>query len=157
MTISGSLTIVISFLLSILLMIIPLAPWLTDIWPLWIIPVMIYWLMALPHRVGLFSSWCAGLLLDILFNSLLGIHAFILLLIAVLFQKMARRFSFFSGLQQMLMIVIITALYLALLLMLQSFTTQATPLSWWPVLTTALVWPIIHVVLRYYKQCFRLC
>src|SRR3989338_1494776 len=114
MTLRSWLILAFSFLLSILLMIAPIAPWLGDIWPIWIIPLIIYWLMALPHRVGLFAAWLSGFILDILFNSLLGAHALTLLFLAALFSTMARRFSFFSSLQQILVIMFFTAIYLAI-------------------------------------------
>ena len=154
---TGWLTIFISLLLSILFMIAPVAPWLSDIWPIWIIPVLAYWVMALPHRVGFLTAWFFGLLLDTLNNTLLGIHALALLIIAALFAKIARQFSFFSTIQQALCLMVFSGLYVGALALAQLYNDQeVNRMFWWPAVTTGLVWPLISGMLRYYRQRFRL-
>ncbi len=157
MRLSGWLTIFISLLISILLMITPVAPWLSDIWPIWIIPVLAYWVMALPHRVGLLIAWFFGILLDALNNSLLGTHALALLIVTVCFSKTARQFSFFSTLQQVLCLLFFSALYLGIIALIQLYNGhEVFSLFFWPAISTALVWPFIRSLLRYYRQRYRL-
>ncbi len=157
MKISNSLVLLLSFVLSVLLMLAPIDAWLSDIWPIWILPVMTYWIMALPHRVGIFSAWLCGLALDIFYNSLLGSHALTLLIIAALFSRIARRFSFFSTLQQILVQAFFAALYIFILIVCHAYTAQPVTLElWWPAVTTALIWPFTATLLRHYRQKFRM-
>ena len=39
--------------------------------PQWVELVLIYWIMALPHRIGIFSAWVLGLFVDVLTGSCL--------------------------------------------------------------------------------------
>jgi len=157
MKLSTYLVLLISFLISILLMIAPVAPWLSDIWPLWTLPVLAYWIMALPHRVGLGVAWLSGFVIDISYNSLLGAHALSFLIFAVLFSKMARRFSFFSSFQQVLAMMLFSLIYLSVFALTQYYADQPVAINfWWPAVTTGLIWPLVSLVLRTYRQRFRM-
>ena len=50
--------------------------------PEWVPMVLIYWVMALPYRIGIGSAWIVGLVLDILEGSILGLNAMALVIIA---------------------------------------------------------------------------
>lgn len=157
MTIQGWFFLFFSLIVSALLMIAPVAPWLSDIWPIWLLPVLFYWIMAIPHRAGIFCAWFFGMSLDILYNSLLGTHALAFVILAGIFAKTARRFSFFSGLQQVLMIIFFSFLYLGIVALVQLYSGQTVLSSfWWPALTTGLIWPFAHLVLRHYRRQFRM-
>jgi rod shape-determining protein MreD len=157
MTLHGWLVLALSFVISLLLMIAPTAPWLSDIWPIWLLPVLFYWIMALPHRVGIFYAWFFGIILDLLYNSLIGTHALALVILAGIFIKLSRRFSFFSGLQQVLTLFFLNLLYLGIIAITQLYSSQTILLSfWWPALTTALIWPFVHALLRHYRRRFRM-
>ena len=157
MRLSARLTLIISFLIGIILMVMPVVPWLSDIWPLWIIPILAYWIMALPHRVGLLAAWGSGIILDILYNSLLGAHALALLIFAALFSKISRQFSFFSTIQQMLILILLSLVYVVILLLTQLYEGQSIlPSFWWPLITTALVWPLVSLILQHYRRRFRI-
>ena len=42
--------------------------------PEWVVLVLIYWVIALPRRVGILVAWSVGLIVDVLLGSLLGQH-----------------------------------------------------------------------------------
>ena len=156
MTLKAYFTIFISFILGILLMILPVAPWLTDLWPIWIIPIIFYWLMALPHRVGLTAAFMSGLLLDILLNSLIGTHALALLVVSALFRKIARRFSFFSMAEQILILLLFSGFYSIIISCVEFLNIKLFYFNIWSILTTGLIWPLIYLILRYYRRYFYL-
>jgi rod shape-determining protein MreD len=64
-----------SFLLAFLLAGNPPPGWLGWFWPDWVAMVLIYWCMALPHRIGMGVGWLVGLLVDVGRGALLGQHA----------------------------------------------------------------------------------
>lgn len=148
MTGCSVLALIMSFLLGFLLTMLPISPFLNDFYPIWLIPILIYWMMATPQLIGLFTAWCCGLLLDALFNSLFGAHALALLICAACFGKLAQRFRLFSGLQQMLIILLLSTLYLTLLNVIRWFSHQPIAFAYAPALTTALIWPIVAFFLR---------
>ncbi len=58
----GIWVIVASFLAASLLLVMPLPNWLEYYRPEWMALVVIYWAMALPHKIGLASAWALGFL-----------------------------------------------------------------------------------------------
>ena len=75
----GTITISLTLLLGMVLSVLPLPdfvpPELGFVRPDWVAMVLIYWILALPHRVGLITAWIAGLGMDVLLGTLLGQHA----------------------------------------------------------------------------------
>ena len=62
---NGKWVITLSFFLAYLLAIVPFPEWAMDYRPEWVSMVLVYWVMALPYRVGIGSAWFIGLILDI--------------------------------------------------------------------------------------------
>ena len=62
----GIIIIGLTILIALILMLIPLPEWAHSLRPEWLVLVLIYWTMALPHRVGIGTAFCCGLLLDVL-------------------------------------------------------------------------------------------
>ncbi|MCP5459802.1 MAG: rod shape-determining protein MreD, partial [Gammaproteobacteria bacterium] len=87
----GGWVILFSFIVALLLTIIPLPLWVDRIRPDWMCLVLIYWCMALPHRVGVGAGWLMGLLLDAAQGTLLGQHALALAVVGFLTLKTYRR------------------------------------------------------------------
>ncbi|MCD8513982.1 MAG: rod shape-determining protein MreD [Nitrincola sp.] len=79
----GFLIIFATFLLGLILSQLPLPDFLMWYRPEWVALVLIYWVMMLPHRVGLMSAFFMGLLLDVIRGSVLGLNALSLTLIAI--------------------------------------------------------------------------
>ena len=73
-------TLIIGFILSQM----PLPAMLVWWRPEWVAMLVIYWVMALPHRFGIGSAWMAGIVLDVLKGSLLGMNALSLTIVALI-------------------------------------------------------------------------
>ena len=145
-------TIFISLLIGFLLTVIPIFEPFHDFYPIWIIPILLYWLSAEPAAVGLWAAWLSGLVLDVLFNSLFAAHALALLIVVAFFGKIAKRFSFFSGLQQTLIVFLFTLIYLSILSGIKLITHEPASFTVWPACVTALVWPLVALILRRYHR-----
>src|SRR5690348_1442511 len=117
--ISGIVIISASFLLALLLSILPLPLWGLIIQPQWLVLVIIYWVMHLPHRISLGIAWIVGLLLDALYGSLLGEHALAMSVIAFLSQRLHQQFRMFPLLQQALGIFLLVIVYQLILVWIQ--------------------------------------
>ena len=72
---NGRLIIVVTLCIAMLLMILPMPEWARPFRPQWVTLTLIYWAIALPHRVGVGSGFLAGIALDVLTGTLLGQHA----------------------------------------------------------------------------------
>lgn len=146
-----------SFFAAFLLTIFPLPHWLALLRPEWVALVLLYWCLALPHRVGVGIGWIAGLTLDVLRAGLLGQHALSLCIIAFIAVKLYQRIRVFPVWQQALSILVLIALHQMLLLWIKGITGQPsqTWTYWLPSLTSMLIWPLVFITLRNLRRSFR--
>ncbi|KAF0809277.1 rod shape-determining protein MreD [Alcanivorax sp. S71-1-4] len=79
---SGTGAILVTILLAGLLAILPLPEALALGRPEWLTLVLIYWVIALPQRIGVFWGFGVGLFQDVLTGSVLGQHAIALAVVA---------------------------------------------------------------------------
>ena len=78
------MVIVLTLLAALWLSVVPLPTWAQWGRPEWVAMVLIYWVVALPERVGIAIAWVVGLYQDVLDGSPLGQHAFALSVLAYL-------------------------------------------------------------------------
>ena len=96
----GYWVILLSLLVALLFALVPLPAWSVWVRPEWVALTLIYWCLALPHRVGILSALAVGLLLDVLEGAVLGQNALSLVVIALLCLILYQRVRVFSLVQQ---------------------------------------------------------
>ncbi len=140
----------ITMLVAFMLAMMPLPEWALSLRPEWVPLVLMYWVMALPQRVGLGSAWFLGLLLDVAKGSLLGQNALALVVVAFIMIKLYQRIRVFPLWQQGVSIGLLMGIYLTLVYWIHGISGQppGTWLFWLPVLTSAVIWPWIFIILR---------
>ena len=146
----SSLLVLLSFLVALMLSSVPLPDIAIIYRPEWLMLVLIYWCMAIPDRIGIFTGWLLGLVLDVMYGSLLGQNAMALAIIAYLVNTFHLRVRVFPLWQQSFMVFLMAIIYLALTAWVRG-VTGGFPITWayWmPALTSALVWPFIYILLR---------
>ena len=118
--------------------------------PLWLALFLTYWILALPHRVGMATAWCVGLLADVLNGSLLGQNALILTLITFLVMTLHQRLRMFPMWQQSTVLLVVFGLAQLVQLWLNALTGSRPPTLAFilPALVSALLWPWVCVILR---------
>jgi len=72
--------------------------------------VLIYWCMALPTRVGVGTAWSVGLMLDVLYGSMLGENALAKSLIAFLAVRFHLQLRMFPRWQQAVVVLLLVIL-----------------------------------------------
>ena len=139
-----------SFLISLMLSVLPFPVGLQWIWPAWVPLVLIYWCMTFPDRVGLGIAWIIGLLLDLLQGSYLGVNALALLVVAYATHLLYRRLRMYRLLQQALVILFLVTLNQLISQWPQGFSgfNIRDLMFLIPSLASALVWPWLLVILR---------
>ena len=149
--------ILLSLLVAYVLAIVPLPPWANAGRPAWVALVLIYWVIAQPHRVGVISGWLAGLMLDALLGNVLGQHALALAVIAYTTYVLHLRLRVFPIWQQCLAIVVLVGIYMLVNLMIMRavYMTAWTMLYWLPAVVSALMWPWVMLVLDALQSRFR--
>ena len=154
---NGGWVIGLSFVVALVLMLLPLPGWAEPYRPEWVLLVLIYWAIALPGRVGVGTGWVLGLLMDTLQGSLLGQHALALAVVAYLAIALHQRVRVFPLWQQALTELLLVGLKQLLVLWIRGGTGQV-PTSWnyWlPSLTSMLLWPWVFIILRDMRRRFR--
>lgn len=119
--------------------------------------VLIYWVMALPYRVGIGSAWFAGLILDILEGSILGLNSIALVIVAYVTLSLHLRLRMFSSLQQAGLVLALIGLNLMICHWLQIITGQTVAsnmLFLVASLTSAVFWPSVFQLLRQIRRSF---
>lgn len=118
--------------------------------PLWLALFLTYWVLALPHRVGMTTAWVVGLLADVLNGTLLGQNALILTLITFLVLTLHQRLRMFPMWQQSTVLLVVFGLAQLVQLWLNALTGSRPPTLAFvlPALVSALLWPWVCTILR---------
>ena len=146
-----------SFFLAYLLAIVPFPEWAMNYRPEWVPIVLIYWTMALPYRIGIGSACAAGLVLDVLEGSTLGVNALALVVVAYVALSLHQRMRMFSSVQQSGLVLVLVGLNLMLCNWLQIMTDQSVSsnlMFLMAALTSAVIWPSLFQLLRQIRRSF---
>lgn len=121
-----------------------------------ILLVLVYWIVALPHRVGIFTGWIVGLLVDALYGTPFGLYGFTYAIITGIALLIYNQFRLFPAYMQSITIFLLMMIFLALSLWIQSFIKEASVdwLYWFSALSSAILWPWIYKILRDTRQRF---
>ncbi|TGD72093.1 rod shape-determining protein MreD [Mangrovimicrobium sediminis] len=146
-----------SFFFALVLALIPLPRWLLQARPEWVALVLIYWSMALPHRVGLATALCLGVIVDVLEGALLGQNAMALVVLALLSLMLYQRIRVFNLWQQAGVIFVLIGIHQMVCQWVQKLEgLGARSLVFLlPALTSALLWPLILHSLRRVRRAYR--
>lgn len=153
----GGGVIIASFVIALLLTMMPLPDWAARLRPEWVTMVLIYWCMALPERVGVGSAWLLGLLLDVVRGTVLGQYALALTAVAFVTLNAHQRLRLYPLWQQAVIAAILIAFELLLVVWIKGIIDQL-PGSWdyWlPAVTSALLWPWFFVLMRDVRRRFQ--
>ncbi|HLA30249.1 MAG TPA: rod shape-determining protein MreD [Pseudomonas sp.] len=122
--------------------------------PLWLALFLTFWVLALPHRVGMTTAWGLGILADVLNGSLLGQNALMLTLITFLVLTLHQRLRMFPMWQQSSVLLVVFGLAQLVQLWLNALSGSRPPTLMFvlPALVSALLWPWICVILRGLQQ-----
>ncbi|VAX01244.1 Rod shape-determining protein MreD [hydrothermal vent metagenome] len=150
----GGGTIIISFLIAIILTIIPLPESLAYARPEWLFMVYVYWCLALPQRIGVSTGWFLGLILDVVLGTLLGQHALAFAITGYITLKVHQRVRISPLHQQALTIFMLVTTQIILINWIKGMTGNETDL--WlmllPALSTAASWPWIFLMMRFIRR-----
>lgn len=122
--------------------------------PDWVALVLIYWVIALPHRVGIITAWCVGLIMDILLGSLIGQHALSYIVIAYIASSLYQRLRMFSIWQQAAVLFALLGLSHLIGFWVDSIAGLSSWTLWYllPAVSGALLWPWVFLLLRYLRR-----
>ena len=94
------LTIFLAMLLSVVHLPESWPGWLGWLRPNWMLLVLFFWVMELPHRIGLIAAWFIGFLMDGLLGEPLGLNGLMLATATYITWRSFERLRMYSVLQQ---------------------------------------------------------
>lgn len=143
-------TVIIGMVLAVvpLPVFVPLELWYVR--PDWVAMILVYWVIALPHRVGLFSAWVIGIAMDVLLGNFIGQHALSYVILAYIAVNLYQRLRMFSVWQQALVVFAMLGLNQLINFWVESIAGLADWSLWYlfPAFSGALLWPWVFLLLR---------
>ena len=134
--------------IALVLTIIPLPMLIMGFRPPWVLIFVLYIQFYLPNYFNIAVLLLLGLCLDVLLSTAIGEHPFALILTTWIASGKARRFSFFSMGQQMMLVAVLCLLYELIIYFLDALMGYSTNL--WMVAGTTLIslffWPCARVL-----------
>jgi len=140
---------VITMILAMMLAIAPVPDWASPFRPDWVALALIYWTMMVPKKYSVGIAWIVGLVLDVAQGTLLGQHALVLSLVVYVTAKFHLQLRQFPLLQLSATVFAMLGLYQFILFWINGVAGVNAPsvTYWGPIISGALVWPLLNVVL----------
>ncbi|EAR08662.1 rod shape-determining protein MreD [Reinekea blandensis] len=125
--------------------------------PDWVGMLIIFWVLVLPERFGIFVSFGVGILFDTLAGTTLGLYAFVYSGLAYTVLLLHARLRMYPlGQQAMVVFLILGVTHIvAQWLKVWLMSVVSGELHIWPALTSAVVWPWVYGLLRTLQIKFR--
>ena len=141
---------------ALMLHMLPLPDWLTYARPEFVTLVVMYWVLAMPERIGVTIAWCVGLLLDVTQGAILGQHALGLVVVIFILQLEYQRIRVFSLVQQALVVFVLLLIKQVLVLWVYGLVGHAPSLQLYFLssLIGAIIWPWVYLFLRSLEHKF---
>lgn len=146
---SRRLPILVSFLVGLLLTMMPLPDSVDAFRPDWMALLMIYWAMQLPRTWSVGTAWIIGIILDVSQGTLLGQHALALCVVAFITVRFHLLMRVFPLPQLIASVFAILGLYQFLLFWVNGVAGVNAPAVtyWGPVISSTVLWPIVMMTL----------
>jgi len=139
-----------SFFLALMWMIAPLPEQWAWYRPNIAMLVLMYWVLCLPHRIGVATGFFVGLLMDVLVGGVLGEYALGMSLIAYFTYRMHTRIRMYPLFQQMFSVMVLVGIAQVLVVWVNYLSGDPYKfyLQWIPILTTTACWPFVILIFQ---------
>lgn len=146
-------TLIMVIFIAMLLTLLPLPSVLDPLRPYWVGLVLAYWALEIREMVSLGMAFLAGILLDVMTGSLMGMHALSLVVLIYLVQRFRSRLRFFPAWQQALSILALMVNDQIIRLWISSLLGEPMPTwnYWLSPIVAMLIWPWLFLLLDWVR------
>lgn len=146
---SRRMPVIMSFIIGLMLTIMPLPDAVAAFRPDWLAMLVIYWAMQLPRTWSVGTAWIVGIVLDASQGTLLGQHALALVCVAFITVRIHLLMRVFPVPQLTATVFPILAIYQFLLFWINGVAgVDAPSIAYWgPVISGTLMWPVMMAFL----------
>ncbi|MCO6523604.1 MAG: rod shape-determining protein MreD [Candidatus Schmidhempelia sp.] len=144
-------------LVGILLQIMPWSSTIYMIKPNWLLLILVYWLLALPHCIGIGIAFFIGIVLDLFSGTVLGGHAFALSIVAYLTLFKFQLIRNLAIWQQLLIVVLLSICYDLLLFFIEiliNHSIRMIPMLFLSSIVNGILWPWVFLLMRQIRRHF---
>ncbi|GIU25844.1 rod shape-determining protein MreD [Shewanella hafniensis] len=154
---NGRFIVWVTLFIGVISQIMPL-PSAVDTWrPDWLLMIVLYWSIALPHRYNILTAWMLGLVLDILLGATLGVRSLAMSLVIYVAILHCQRLRNFPKWQQSLVIMLLICMYHLVIYWVEFVMQEAvfdTDL-FLPAISGLVIWPWIFWILRRVRRHYK--
>ena len=150
-----SLTIIAAFLLTMVRAPVGAPEWLGSLRPGWIVLIVYFWAMYAPHRIGIFSSWAIGFLVDVVHADPFGLNGLVLATVTFVTWRFHERLRLYAVLQQACVSAAMVLFSEGARRLAHEQAQPWLPVTVLPALISMFVWPFLHLLLGKLAQRYR--
>ncbi len=142
--------------LAMMLMLFQVPDWLRWSRPEWVTMVLIYWVMTVPHRVGIIAAAVSGLILDVLEGTILGEHAFGMVIVAYATFLLYQRLRMFAVWQQAFIVFVLVGIQQLACHWVENVSgnPEQNLLFLLPALMSGVFWPLVILTLSAFQRMY---
>jgi len=146
---SRRLPVMLTFIIGLILTIMPLPDSVQAFRPDWLAMLVIFWAMRLPRTWSVGMAWMVGIILDVSHGTLLGQHALALCVVAFITVRLHLLMRVFPMPQLTITVLPILATYQFLLFWINGVAgVDAPSIAYWgPVISGTVLWPFVMTFL----------
>lgn len=147
-----------TLVLALVFAVVPMAIGMSQWRPEWALLVMLYWIIALPHRFNIGSAFIIGLIVDVLLGSTFGLHAGAYALVGYFGARHYQRIRNFSLIHQALFVMVLILVGRSVVFIGQHYLHNAPLMAeyFYPVISSGLIWPWVFLILRKIRRKFHM-
>lgn len=146
----------VTLLCALMLEALPLSGILIWFRPEWVLLVILYWVIALPFRIGVGVAWFLGIMVDLLQGGILGQHSLTYVIITFTCAVFHQRLRMYHTWQQGFFVGILVGVSQIVDFLIDLYLGNAVPtlMIFIPAIVTGALWPWSFILLRSIRRMY---